>query len=436
MYNFKIQDVCGNIVNRLFDITTLQEPAISANNLCNGLSGQLFVQPFSFLSYQWWKDNNTTNILSTTNTLAFNPFTNADAGIYHVRIYSTTLNACVNRILTYTLSPSSLPNAGLDGSRIICGGTLSIDLFTILNGTYNTGGTWQEITSSGMLINNNWIPAGLPLGIYIFKYTVIGSCGTADDATVTITLNAAVDLPVININPIYCLGEDLHFIIQSIPNATYQWNGPNNFSSTLQNPIITNATAVNAGSYSIKATVGQCEAVSNILINSKPTPDYTYEKSCISGIFKVEIIPSQGSLFDPNTATYAWIGPNNFASTNNPLILTNQATGNYSVTVTNNAGCFIPQTINVTSTFCDFPNVITPNNDGNNDSFDLTNFDVLRFEVFSRWGRLVYEQNNYTNQWYGQNMCGGFLPDSTYYYFLQLRNGLEKRGWIFIGRGE
>jgi gliding motility-associated-like protein len=78
--------------------------------------------------------------------------------------------------------------------------------------------------------------------------------------------------------------------------------------------------------------------------------------------------------------------------------------------------------------------VITPNNDGNNDSFDLTGYNVLKFQVFSRWGRLVYEQDNYTNQWYGQNMNEGMLPDSTYYYFLQLGSGEEKHGWVLIAK--
>lgn len=434
-YNFRVQDVCGNIVNRLFDINTLQQPEITPSNLCTGINGQLSVQPFSFLNYEWWKDNNTTTILSTTNVLTFTPFTNANAGVYHVRIYSTTLNSCVDRILTYTIGPPSLPNAGLDGTKVICGSSPNINLFTILNGTYNLGGTWQEITSSGALIGNNWTPAGLPFGTYTFKYTVNGFCNTIDDATVTITLIADVEAPVVNVNASYCPGEDVAFSIQSIPNAVYQWSGPNNFSSSVQNPIIPNATAENAGTYTIKATIGQCEAQSNVVISGKPIPEYTYEELCASGVFEVKIIPNPGGSFDPNTATYAWTGPNNFTSTNNPLILTNQPIGNYSVVVTNNEGCFIPQTIAVSATLCDFPNVITPNNDGSNDSFDLTNYDVDYLQIFSRWGRLVYEQSNYTNQWYGQNMHGGFLPDSTYYYFVRLRNGQEKHGWIFVGRG-
>ena len=434
-YNFKVQDVCGNIVNRLFDINTLQEPGITANNLCIGSNGQLSVQPFSFLNYEWWKDSNSTTILSNTNTISFNPLNINDAGVYHVRIYSTTLNSCVDRILNYTILPASLPNAGEDGSKIICGSAANIDLFTILNGNYNTGGNWQEITASGALIGSNFSTSGLQYGTYIFKYTVNGLCNSVDDSIVTITLNPSVPVPIINVNTSYCIGDTIQFSIQSIPNAIYQWNGPNNFSSTLQNPIIINSTIQNEGNYTVKAIVGQCESVSSILINSIPLPQYTYESLCENGIFKVLIMPNSNS-FDASTASYLWTGTNNFTSSTNPLIITNQPSGIYNVVVTNTGGCSIPTTISISNTFCDFPNVITPNNDGSNDVFDLTNYDVSLLQVFSRWGRLVYEQDNYTNQWYGQNMNDGFLPDSTYYYFLQLKNGQEKHGWVFVARGK
>jgi gliding motility-associated-like protein len=437
VYNFRVEDGCGNIVNRLLDITTLQQPEIASSNLCNGLNGQLSVQPFSFLNYEWWKDGSPTTILSTTNTLSFTPYTNANAGVYHVRLYSTTTNSCVDRVLNFTISPTALPNAGLDGVANICNSTSNLNLFTLLNGNFDGGGTWEETTSSGTLIGNNWLTTGLPVGTYVFRYTVNGFCGSSDDSTVTVTLNAAVDVPIISANTSFCPGEDLVFSIQSIPNAIYEWSGPNNFSSLLQNPTIPGATAINAGVYTVSATIDQCDASAAVTIVSKPTPEYTYEAACASGIFKIEIIPTIQGSFDPNTASYAWTGPNGFISTSNPLILTNQPIGSYNVVVTNSEGCFSPQNINVANTFCDFPNVITPGGDGINDNFDLTGYDVSLFQVFSRWGRLVYEQNNYTNQWYGQNMHGGLLPDSTYYYFLQLRNGEEKHGWVFIGiKGE
>lgn len=64
------------------------------------------------------------------------------------------------------------------------------------------------------------------------------------------------------------------------------------------------------------------------------------------------------------------------------------------------------------------PNVITPNNDGNN---DLLIFEYLDFypknhlKVLNRWGNVVFEQDSYTNSW-----GGGELTDGVYFYELIL----------------
>src|SRR5258708_2376385 len=42
-----------------------------------------------------------------------------------------------------------------------------------------------------------------------------------------------------------CVGQTIH--LSSSGGTTYTWSGPNSFSSTLQNPSITNATTANAG---------------------------------------------------------------------------------------------------------------------------------------------------------------------------------------------
>ncbi len=436
IYNFRVQDLCGNIVNRLFDIETLPEPSVTSNNLCNGSNGTLSVEEFAFFNYQWWKGTNTNTILSTTNVLSLNPFSNSTSpGTYYVRIYSSNGNSCVDRILSYTIPLMSSPDAGQDGNLTICGTSNTINLFSLLEGNYDTGGVWEEITSSGMLSANTWLPVGIPFGTYIFKYKVAGFCDTFDESTVTIQFNPAVDQPIISVNPNYCKGDDIHFLVQPITNAIFNWTGPNNFSSSIQNPTITNCVIENSGTYTVVASLNSCSSSSTINVLVNPIPDYTYESSCVEGAYTLLII-SVNDSFNPNTATYLWNGPNGFTDVNNPIIITNKSDGIYDVIVTNSEGCSVSKEINVSNTFCDFPNVISPNNDGNNDFLDLSGYDVSKFQVFNRWGRLVYEQNNYPNQWYGQNMDGGTLPDSTYYYFLELKTGEEKHGWIFVSRGK
>lgn len=432
IYNFQVQDLCGNIVNRIFDITTLSQPEIIPNNLCLGQNSQLMVPAVSFLSYQWWKGTDTTNILSTTNTLNFTPFSNTTTpGTYYVRIYSTTNLSCIDKTISYIIPVIVPPNAGLDGVRTICGNDSPIDLFSILGTPYDAGGTWTAITSGGTLTGNTWSPAGVEYGTYVFQYSVSnGVCSTNDTANVTIHFNAVPDNPVINVSPGFCANQSIALHVDSIQNATYNWTGPNEFQSNLQNPQIENSAAVNGGLYTVTATVNGCQSEASVTLELLPTPEFEIKPSCVNNVLTITVVPIRNS-FQQAAATYSWTGPNGFTSTENPIDLAGLSPGLYQVTVTNPEGCPETHAIPVTSTLCTISNVITPNGDGENESFDLTGLDVNRIEIYSRWGRLVYEQNNYTDQWHGQNMHNGELPDSTYYYILYLKSGTEKQGWVY-----
>lgn len=89
------------------------------------------------------------------------------------------------------------------------------------------------------------------------------------------------------------------------------------------------------------------------------------------------------------------------------------------------------------------PNIITPNNDGSNDVFIITqddssssntsglkaNSDYLKINdfyksneliIFNRWGQKVMEQKNYQNDW-----DGGKLKDGVYFYVLKCNGEFE-----------
>jgi gliding motility-associated-like protein len=76
------------------------------------------------------------------------------------------------------------------------------------------------------------------------------------------------------------------------------------------------------------------------------------------------------------------------------------------------------------------PNIITPNGDSLNDVFEqrLSCLPV-RIQVFSRWGNLVYETQDYRNNW-----GGGTLPNGIYYYHLLDVEGRKAKGWLEIQR--
>jgi hypothetical protein len=59
-------------------------------------------------------------------------------------------------------------------------------------------------------------------------------------------------------------------IILSMPTTaeegvTFSWTGPNGFTSSLQNPIINNATDLMAGDYILKVKKGICESIESVV---------------------------------------------------------------------------------------------------------------------------------------------------------------------------
>ena len=83
---------------------------------------------------------------------------------------------------------------------------------------------------------------------------------------------------------------------------------------------------------------------------------------------------------------------------------------------------------------CTIQKGISPNNDGRNDNFDLSGYNVSKLEIFNRYGTIVYSKNNYEDEWYGQSDNGNELPDGTYYFVIKFTDIETKTGWIYINR--
>lgn len=76
-------------------------------------------------------------------------------------------------------------------------------------------------------------------------------------------------------------------------------------------------------------------------------------------------------------------------------------------------------------------NVFTPNNDGINDFFIPINLDQYlspSVMIYNRWGHLVYENEDYQNNWEGTHyLSGEQLNEGLYYYFINPES--EKFGY-------
>ena len=78
---------------------------------------------------------------------------------------------------------------------------------------------------------------------------------------------------------------------------------------------------------------------------------------------------------------------------------------------------------------------ISPNGDGLNDTFDMRGMKVQHIIVYNRYGKEVYSfKGNYTNQWDGKDNDGKELPDATYFYNVQTRDGETLTGWVYVNK--
>ncbi|RKM85738.1 hypothetical protein D7030_03470 [Flavobacteriaceae bacterium AU392] len=87
---------------------------------------------------------------------------------------------------------------------------------------------------------------------------------------------------------------------------------------------------------------------------------------------------------------------------------------------------------------------VTPNGDQYNQFFTITGLETCGFtmqvQIFNRWGSLIFQSNDYQNDWSGEssdNSVGSSnrVPSGTYYYIINLQNsGLRPfSGPIYVG---
>ncbi|KAA1246389.1 T9SS type B sorting domain-containing protein [Aquimarina sp. RZ0] len=130
----------------------------------------------------------------TSGTGVFDPATDT-AGVYTYTV--TSENNCGTDETTVTVTVTPILNAGEPGTIDICANDTTIDLFTILEGTPDTGGSWDPLLTSGAGVFD---PATDTAGVYTYTVTSENDCGT-DQATVTVN---TVVLPTITLISTNC----------------------------------------------------------------------------------------------------------------------------------------------------------------------------------------------------------------------------------------
>ena len=115
----------------------------------------------------------------------------------------------------------------------------------------------------------------------------------------------------------------------------------------------------------------------------------------------------------------------------NPNI-NNLETGEYTAYVRGENVCGITE---MNFALFSFTNVITPNNDGYNDFWEIKGLNAYpdsNIQIFNRYGKLLVDQrigNEF--RWYG-TYSGSPVPSGTYWYILEVSDGRRYSGHITV----
>ena len=270
----------------------------------------------------------------------------------------------------------------------------------------------------------------------------LASCTTSISNTASVVVNPNPTFGNLTATTPVCSGGNAVFGLTGTPNATVTYTINSGANQTVVLDVtgngtvtINNVTANTVILLSQISVAGCNTTLSNtatVVVN--PLPQVVIAGDCVGSAYTLTANPVDGS-FDPLTATYSWedSSGNPIGGNTQSIIVTQQ--GEYTVNVFS-VGCPGSAMFSADDIACVIQKGISVNNDGKNDTLDLTGFNVKNLSIFNRYGEKVYTYQNYTNQWGGQSNNGDELPDGTYYYVINRDNGETRTGWVYINRAQ
>ena len=312
----------------------------------------------------------------------------------------------------------------------------------VLNAVPGSGtGTWTKLTGPGNATftpNPNQYNATVTVtqwGDYDFAWTeVSNNCSSVDIIRVGFhappSISAGQDVVI-------CRGSSVR--LQAAGSGTFLWS-PGNLvdNPTAQNPM---ATPIVTTLFTVTLTDQfNCRNSDQVTVEVRERPlanagedqllDYQFEAELAASELKSNetgewvVLTGSGILADKN---------------NNNTIVTGLSLGeNYFLWSVANGVCDLSSdTVMIRINELIIPTLITPNLDGNNDYFVVSGLESLgttTLNIFNRWGAMVYNNDDYANDWDGIDDYGNPLPDDTYFFFLKPEKIAPIKGYIVIKR--
>lgn len=215
---------------------------------------------------------------------------------------------------TFNVAIKPLPNGTITPNQSICSGEN-----TTLTATGGVTYLWSPggMTTASIVV--------MPSTTTTYSVVITGTNGCSISLSSTVTVNPLPVFTAVGSNSPLCEGSTLNLTAQANAGATYYWTGPNGFTSNVQNPVITNVSTNNGGTYVVTASLNGCSTSTNIgvVINTAPVISTIGSNSpvCQGSNLSLYAGATSGS-------SYSWTGPNGFTSNVQNPVINNATTAN------------------------------------------------------------------------------------------------------------
>ena len=374
------------------------------------------------------------------NAIFSNPISNeTSVEVDAYGVYEFTYNGCgTNSQPFYVNSLSQTPSITTPPDDLIVYCELSSNLVAEVDGD---PGYWEyQGPGNAIFSNPNLEETSVEVDTYgVYQFTYHG-CGT-DSESVAITFSNPE--PIITTTIQDCvLTISLEGDVEG-DNNSIEWfinSTPEDANATLSSPyeLTTELVLSDYGTYEIGLT--GCGSTTLTLIDMPAieptiTADDFVNCSLTTTLFANTLDPSDGGPWETNDAGVIFSNPES--------IVTEVTVPDFGLYTFFYPGCGTT-TYELVGFECplNFPNVITPNGDGNNDVFIITNlnpeiYTESIFTVYNRWGQIVYNTTQYGLNgvwWDGRTTYDKeIVKDGVYFYILEVFNGATKRKEEYSG---
>lgn len=393
------------VATKTINVSINPTPTVSIPSnlgMCSGANATVTttnISPTGAYSYTWSNGSNASSIVVSTATVVTVQVTNISSGCVSVVSNTCNIVAASNPTVSLPLTPV-----------VFCNGS---------NATLT-----PTVTGGSPAYNYTWNPSSLGNASTATTSTQSTFSVLVQDANLCVgsaTVSTTQSSPSVTLTSndlIICPGECsiIHAnIAATYTPVTYSWSNNTTADSVkiCQSGVVTvtMTDAVNCTSTNSITVVDDIIPIASFTATppSPVTPGQTIDFTSTSTI-------SSGSI-----TSSVWTFGNGDGSSGVTTSYSYSNPGTYDVIliVTGSTGCMDTAVVSyVVDAVLEIPNVFTPNGDNANDLLKFKNLEVFgdnHLIIFNRWGKKLFEQENYKNNW-----DGGNHTDGTYFFILNV----------------